>query len=982
MSFTTPPNSSGSANPPGGPGRPASGGQNPPAHRGRVLIPTLVILVVLAILVTLFASFFTDFLWFESFSNTSVFSTQIFIKIGLFFGFGLLMAGLLALGMYLAYRFAPTGPARTPEQLSLARYRQSFETIRKPLFIGVPLVIGLIAGISAASEWRSWSMWRNQVDFGQVDPQFGQDIGFYVFSYPWLRFMVGFLFGVVIISFFLMAFVNYIYGAIRFQPPSPRVTHAAQAQLSILLGLVCLLKAASYWLDRFGLALETEDLAGGFTGLTYRDAHAVLPAKNILLVIALICAALLFFNAFRTSWPIAGSAIGLMIVSAIVIGGIYPAIVQQFQVNPSELTKESPWIKNNIDATRQAFGLDKVKKSDYNAKAVPNREVLDTQTGTLSNVRIVDPSVVPPTFKALQQIRSFYSFPDELSVDRYLINGKQRGAIVSTREVNLNGIASDQRNWANDHLVYTHGYGFVAAFDNSKESNGNPVFFELDIPPRGELKIDQPRVYFGNDSPNYSIVGGDTENPRELDYPDDKAPDGQRNNTYDGTGGAAMGDAFRRAMFAIKFQEPNIVLSSLINNDSRILWDRDPKTIVSKIAPWLSLDEDPYSIVVDGRIKWVVDGYTSSNNYPFSSRTSLVEANGDPQVQQAAAGVAPRNQVNYVRNSVKAIVDAYDGTTNLYAWDESDPILKTWENVFPGVIKPKSEIPASELAHVRYPEDIFSLQRQMFARYHVTDPTAFYNGQDFWVVPDDPTKTKDLKQPPYYLQLQMPDQKKPAFSLTTTFSPINRPTLAAFMAVDSTPDENYGTFEVLQLPRNTTIPGPKQVQNNFESNPSVAEQLTLLRRGSAQVDLGNLLSLPVGDGILYVEPVYVRASQDGYPLLQRVLVGFGEKVALEENLAQGLVKVGVVPAKGGAVPHPDNSGSNSKDNGNNSGKDKPSSKSLQDQLVDALNAIDQAYQDGQKALREGDFAAYGKAQQQLSAAIARARAIQQKMKTS
>ena len=968
MSYPTPPNSSG----PSGPSGPTGASrQGQPDQRGKVLIPTLVVLAVLAVLVTIFAGFYTDFLWFDAFDSTSVFTTQLAIKVGLFLGFGLLMMVALAAAMFIAYRFAPNEAPRTAEQISLARYRKSLEGVRKPLFILVPAVIGLIAGIAASGEWRSWSMWRNQVPFGEDDPQFGQDIGFYMFSYPWIRFMVGFLFAIVILAFLLMAFINYVYGAIRLQPPGPRVSNAAQVQLSILLGLFCLLKAVSYWLDRYSLALKSEDLAGGFTGLTYRDIHAVLPAKQILMVIALLCAVLLFFNAFRRSWSIAGSAIGLLILSAIIIGGIYPAIVQQFQVNPSELTRESPSIKTNIDSTRKAFDLNRIKKSEYNAKASPDRNVLNTQTGTLENVRLVDPSVVSPTFQALQQIRSFYSFPKELDVDRYNLDGKQRGAIVAAREVNLAGVADDQRNWANDHLVYTHGYGFVAANDNAKQSNGNPVFFEQNIPPQGDLQITEPRVYFGEDSPNYSIVGGDLENPRELDFPDDKAPDGQRNNTYSGNGGAEMGTAFRRAMFAIKFQDPNIMLSSLINSDSKILWDRDPKTVVAKIAPWLTLDEDPYPIVVDGRIKWIVDGYTSSSNYPFSSRTSLAEASGDSQAA-ASAGVNPRNQLNYIRNSVKAVVDGFDGTTNLYAWDESDPILKTWQNVFPDVIKPKSEIPASELAHVRYPEDVFSLQRQMFSRYHVTEPGPFYSGQDFWVVPEDPTKSGSLKQPPYYLQLQMPKNPKLAFSLTTTFAPINRPTLAAFMAVDSTPDENYGSFEVLQLPRNTTIPGPKQVQNNFESNPDVANQLTLLRRGSAQVDLGNLLSLPVGDGILYVEPVYVRASQDGYPLLQRVLVGFGEKVALEETLAQGLAKVGVVPAKGGALPTPDNGGEHN---------DKPSTKSLQEQLADALNAIDKAFADGEKALREGDFAAYGKAQQDLSAAIKRARDIQAKMKS-
>lgn len=955
-----------------------SSGQEKPPQRGKVLIPTLIVLAVLAIMTVIATGFITDLMWFGSFDLTSVFTTQLTLKLILFFFFGILMAGTLLLAIYLAYRFRPKVLPRNQEQESLARYREGLKGVNKFALLAIPGVIGLLSGISAASEWQSFALWRNQVPFGQVDPQFGMDLGFFMFTYPWIRFVVGFAFAIVVLSFLAMLLVNYLFGAIRMQPPGPRVSPAAQAQLSILLGIFCLLKAVSYWLDRYSLALKGEDLAGGFTGLTYRDIHAVLPAKSIMIAIALICAALLFANAFRRSWAIAGSALGLLLVSSIVIGGLYPAIVQQFQVNPSELTREVPSIQTNIDSTREAFNLNKIEKSEYNAKAEPNREELDKQKGTLSNVRIVDPSVVPPTFSALQQIRSFYSFPPELDVDRYNIDGRQRGAIIAAREVNLDGVDADQRNWANDHLVYTHGYGVVAAYDNAKIDNGNPSFFEENIPPKGKLNIEEPRIYFGENSPQYSIVGGDLENPRELDFPDDTAPNGQRNNTYAGTGGVAMGDALRRAMFAIKFQDPNIMLSSLINSDSRIMWDRDPKTIVSKAAPWLTLDEDPYPVVVDGRIKWIVDAYTTSSNYPFSSRTNLAAASGDAAAS-GTAGAGTRNNVNYIRNSVKAVVDAFDGTADLYAWDESDPLLKTWRGAFPDVVKDRSAIPAEVLAHVRYPEDMFSLQRSMFSRYHVTDPAAFYSGQDFWVVPEDPTKADGIKQPPYYLQLQMPGTDPLAFSLTTTFAPINRPTLAAFMAVDSTPNENYGKFKVLQLPRNTTIPGPKQIQNIFESNPEVANQLTLLRRGSAQVDLGNLLSLPVGDGILYVEPVYVRASQDGYPLLRKVLVGFGEKVAMENTLTESLAKVGVIPASGGSADNgTDNGGGSNNDNNSDDNKDEPK-KSLAQQLDDALRAIDRAFVAGEEALRNGDFAAYGKAQEQLQRAITRAQRIQAQM---
>lgn len=938
--------------------------------RGRVLVPTLVALAVIIILAVIFTSFYTDFLWFQSNESDLVYTRQLGTRVGLFLAFGIIMGLAVGLSMWIAYRTRPKQRIRTAEQMSLERYRASLEPLRKPLAIIVPAVLGALGGISAAAEWRTWSTWRNQEPFGQVDPQFGYDISFYMFTYPWLRFVLGFLFAMVLLALVTGIVVHYLYGGLRLQPPSPRVSNAAQSHISILIGLFCLLKAVAYWLDRFGLALKSEDLVQGFTGLKYRDINALLPAKSILLVIALICAALFFFNAFRRSWPVAGASLALLVVSALVIGGIYPAIVQQFQVKPSEVAKEEQSIAYNIAATRQAYGIDNVKVSVYNAAKTPDRATLATQTSTLDSIRIVDPAVVSPTFRALQQSFGFYSFPDTLDIDRYALDGKEQGGVVAVRELNLDGVPSGQRNWANDHLVYTHGYGFVAAYDNRKTDGGAPEFFESNIPPQGALQIDQPRVYFGESSPQYSIVGGSPDGvARELDYPDDSAPNRQRNNTYDGTGGVPVGSAFDRMLFAIKYQEPNILLSDLINDQSRIMWDRDPLTIVGKVAPFLRLDSDPYPVVVDGRIKWIVDGYTTSNSYPFSSRITLSDAISDSTVVRTGPATAlPRDQINYLRNSVKAVVDAYDGTVSMYSWDENDPILKTWQNVFPGMVKPKSEVPANILAHVRYPEDGFKVQRMMFARYHVTDPASFYNGQDFWNVPIDPTNSQQNQlQPPYYLTMQMPGQTQAKFSLTTTFAPVNRQTLAAFMSVDCTPGPTYGQMEVLQLPSNIAIPGPVQVQNSFDS--TFANELNLLRRGGTEVEFGNLLSLPVGGGFLYVEPLYVKGAPNGFPLLQNILVSFGDKYAMKPTLTEALREVGVIP---GAAPKPDNGGGN---------KPAPTpNQTLIEQLAAALDEAQKAYNDGQEALKAGNFAGYGEAQKRLADALSKAKSLEEQLR--
>ena len=712
--------------------------------------------------------------------------------------------------------------------------------------------------------------------------------------------------------------------------------------------------------------------------MKYTDVNAVLPALNILAAVSLLVAALFFVNVFRRHWAIPAIGAGLLVVSSIVVGTLYPMIVQQFQVRPSELVREQPYLERNIEATRDAYDIADAEITDYpGTVAPPTASVLTASAGTLNAIRLLDPAVVSPTFNQLQQIRGYYSFNNTLDVDRYDLEEGRRGAVVAVREINLAGIPDGQRNWTNDRAVYTHGYGVVAAYDNTALNNGQPDFFENDIPSEGELDIAQPRVYFGELSPPYSIVGAPEGTPPvELDYPDDQSPTGQKTNTYDGTGGVPMGSLFGKLLFATKFQDANILLSDLVNEDSRMLWDRDPLTRVEKVAPWLTLDQDPYPVVAEGGIKWVVDGYTLSNEYPYSSRVSLSEATSDSvSTRTLPSALLPRDQANYMRNSIKAVVDAYNGTVTLYAWDPSDPVLQTWMKAFPGTVEPRENMPQSIVDHVRYPQDLFKVQRAILSRYHVTDPVTFYNASDVWIVPNDPTVSPaEVFQPPYYLTLQMPGQEEPAFSLTTTFAPQRRQTLAAFMAVDSSPGENYGKMRVLQLPSNTTIPGPQQVQNNFESDPTVSSQLSLLRRGGSDVELGNLLSLPFNGGLLYVEPVYIRAAQDGYPLLRKVLVGYGENVAMENTLDVALAKVfGSSPD---AVPEPTFDDELGELEGEVDGGTAPvepeAPQTTGDPITDlavAIVAAQSAYDDGQAALARGDFAAYGAAQDRLKAAL-------------
>ena len=978
VSFDAPP-------PPAAPQAP-SGSSKAPRRRGAILL-TIAILVVLFIGFTIFASYYTDWLWYRSVGITSVYTTQLWMRLGLFVGFFLIAFATIVLNAYLAYRFRPIFRAISLEQQSLDRYRLALDPFRRILLIGFGVLVGFFFGAAAMSEWRTVLAWLNRTPFGQTDPQFHIDISFYVFSLPWWRFVLDTAMVLVILSGLVAAGVHYLYGGLSPSSSTEKTTRAARVQLSILIGLFVLLKAAAYWLDRYELVIQPNSL---FTGAGYTDVEALIPAKTILTIVALICAALFFVNVFRRSWRLAVMSFGLLVLSAVAIGWIYPTVVQRIQVNPTQDVKEAPYIERNIQATRAAYQLDGIQEDEYVPTPDPDASSFEESRGTLENVRLMDPARISPAFDQLQQVRGFYNFQDPLDVDRYTIKGKQADVIVAPREVDLNGVAAGQRNWINDHLTYTHGYGLVAAYGNRADANGEPDFAEYDLPPIGVLDIEQPRIYFGEQAPTYSIVGApEADVDRELDYPDDSAENGQRSFTYDGQGGVPVGSLLNRLMYAWRFQETNILLSDRINSESQILYVRDPRERVERAAPWLTLDADPSATVIDGRIVWIVDGYTTTDAYPYSQRQEFGEATTDSLTTQTQSGIVPvRDQINYVRNSVKATVDAYDGTVTLYEWDETDPLLQTWSKAFPGVVQPKSEISDDLMAHIRYPEDMFKLQREIFTRYHVTDPQIFYGSQDDWQVPADPTSPSDTSesaQPPYYLTLQMPGDSSPRFSLTTTFAPVNRENLAAFMAVNSdATDPGYGTIRALKLPRNTSFPGPSQMQNLIESNQVVQDALLALRRGgSSEVELGNMLTLPVADGLMYVEPVYARATEGAsYPTLRKVIVSFGEQVAIADTYGDALgqffdgvnLDTGGASTGGGGTNN-GGGGSDTNQGGSNNGSgggNPPDAVEAEARLRQALEDASAAYQAGQDALASGDFAAYGRAQTDLQAALQRA----------
>lgn len=941
-----------------------------PRRRAPIAI-TIGIVGALVVAFFVFAGIYADVLWYQQLGFVEVLATEWISRIVLFLVGFAAMALPVWISIQVAYR---TRPVYAKLNSQLDRYQEIFEPLRRLAMYGIPIVLGIFAGVSTASRWDSVLAWLNRTPFDIADPQFGLDVGFYVFELPFYRSIVGFASAVVLLSGLLVIATNYLYGAIRVSGREVVISKAARIQIAITAGIYLLLQALSIWLDQYATVTEAGSL---ITGASYTDVNATIPGRQILAVIAAVVAVLFLITAILGRWrlPLIGAV--LLIVSSLLIGSLYPWVVQRFQVDPSARTLEAEYIQRNIDLTRAAFGVDDIEEIPYEAKTDAEPGALREDAATTASIRLMDPAVISPAFRQLEQFRQYYQFPETLDVDRYEIDGTSQDTVVAIRDLNLEGLG-DAQTWFNSHLVYTHGYGLVAAAGNQRSSDGQPVFIQSGIPSTGTLPEFEPRVYFGENSPDYSIVGApEGEQAIELDFPAGGEGDPQQ-TTFAGDGGPQLDNLFTKLVYALKFQSEQIFLSDQVSNDSQILYDRSPIERVQKVAPYLTLDADTYPSVVDGRIVWIVDGYTLSDQYPYSNKVSYSEAISDSEgsVQQPLAF----DEVNYIRNSVKATVDAYDGSVTLYAWDTEDPILETWQKVFPSAIEPMSEMSGELMSHVRYPADLFKMQRAVLGRYHVDEADAFYSREDAWTTPLDPTQGQatTLLQPPYYLTMQMPGQDQPTYSIYSTFIPeargsASRNVLRGYLAVDSNAgaedgerSDGYGKLRLLNLPEDDNVPGPGQVQNRFNGDTSISAQLNILRQGQSDVINGNLLTIPVGGGLLYVQPVYVRSTgETSYPLLQKVLVAFGDQIAFQDTLDEALnVLFGgdsgaaagdeeVEPTEPGTPP--------------DEGTDQPPTESTELQAL--LNRARQALEDKQTALQAGDWVAYGQADAELAEII-------------
>ena len=967
---------------------------------------TVTVLVLLGLFVYAASSFWTEILWFQQMHATRILLTRWGVIAGLAVVGVVLSVAVLRIMIGLAHRHRVSSK-RGEAAANLRQYQDAIEPFKKLAFWLVALVLGIPAGLRLAEGWQTVLTWLNATPFGKTDPIFGWDISFFVFTLPFLELVVSFLLHLVILSLVVSIVASYLYGGLQVVP-RPHATVPVRRHLGILAAVASVIIGVQYWIGRYSLLTQSGD---NIDGAMYADVNATLPAHSILAAISIAVAALFLVAAFRGTWRLPTIGVVVTVVAALVIGGAYPALIEQFRVRPNARSLNAPYIQHNIDATLEAYGLDDLDYQTYDATTTAQPGQLREDSESTSQIRLLDPQVIRKTVQQLQQSRPYYSFDSGFFVDRYTINGERRDTVISMRELNLAGLSQEQQNWVNRHTVYTHGFGVVAAYGNSITSDGLPSYWEQSIPSKGEIGEYEPRVYFSQSAPDYSIVGGPEGTPaQELDYPDDNAPGGQVSTTFKGNGGPSVGNVWNKLLYSIKFGSTDIFFSSQTNEESQILYDRDPLLRVAKVAPYLTLEQKAYPAVVDTdgdpstpkRLVWVVDAYTTTDSYPYAQHQSLSSSTVDSRSQSVGQYIQ-ENSINYMRNSVKAIVDAYDGSVRLFQWDEKDPILSTWMKIYPGSVESKQNISADLMGHLRYPEDMFKVQRDLLTSYHVRDASDFYTGGDRWRLAEETStaatangaSTATLSssqqqavrvQPPYYLTMQMPGQQSAEFSLTSVFVPggeSKREAMAGFLAVDSETGseagkvrEGYGKLRLIALPSSTTVPGPGQIQNAYDTNQTIASQLNVLNLSDSTVIRGNLLTLPVGGGLLYVQPVYIQGSGGAnYPVLRFVLTAFGNRVGFAPTLAESLDQTfgGDSAAK---VAGGDQSADKNKGGGDqqNQAESEPSK-----QLASALQDANQAIQDGQNALKNNDWAAYGESQKRLNDALTKAIDAQKKL---
>ncbi|MDP8974947.1 MAG: UPF0182 family protein [Actinomycetota bacterium] len=868
--------------------------RRPRNRAGLIAIGTILFFVLTS--VRGIAGFYTDYLWFGELGLTSVWRGLIGAKVFLALTFSALFFVVLLVNLVIADRLAPRFRPVSAEDQVVQRYRQMVGGHAAKLRVAVALMFALLAGGGVSAQWNNWILFRNGVSFGVKDPQFGKDVGFFVFKLPFLAFVVDWAFVALVVVAVVTASAHYLNGGIRLQTPGQRVTAQVKAHLSVLLGMLALIQAGKYFLRRYELNFSTR---GVVDGATYTDVNAQLRAFELLILISLVAFVLFLLNIRRRGWVLPAIGVGLWAFVALIVGTIIPALMQNFVVNPAEIRKERPFIERNIKATRAAYGLDAVEEKPFVYDEKLTAAGLSQNSETVRNVRLWDPKFVGQTFQKLQEIRGYYQF-NEPDIDRYRINDKVTQTIVSARELNPGNLPGSE-SWVNRHLSYTHGFGAVVAPANAVTPDGKPDFVLSNVPPVGSPELKQPRLYYGERIGGYAIVNS---GQREIDF--QRTDNGETEfSTYDGAGGVRLDSLLRRGALALRFADVNFLLSNLVTPQSRAIYIRDINERVRTAAPFLRYDADPYPVIVGGRVLWVQDAYTASSSYPYSQRAN---------VERVPEGSDLRAGFNYARNSVKVVIDAYDGTTKFYLVDDKDPVARAYARAFPELFSPNSEVSPDLRAHFRYPEDLFRVQTNMFGRYHITGPDDFYNAGDAWNISQDPGSgsptavtqqspggARQEKMDPTYLLLRLPGDADESFLILQPFVPASaaaqrQQNLTAFMTAKSDP-EDYGKLQAFVMPRGVQIDGPAIVDARTSADAEISREITLLNQQGSEVLLGNVLVIPVENSLLYIRPLYVQSKRNPLPEFKKAIVVFGEKAVMRDSLQDALAAVfGDAPA--------------------------------------------------------------------------------------
>ncbi len=951
----------------------------PPQRRRvtkRQLLFFIAVVVVIVIILSLrsVAVFYTDFLWFSSVHFTEVWKSILIDKVGLAIVFDLIFFLFMLGNLVVAARVSPPmSSLSSGEDELVVRFRSTTSRYPRLTRVIAAAFLAIIVGTSASGQWQNWILFSNSVPFGWKDPQFHKDASFYVFQLPFLSFLVSWSFLALVVVFLVIAIMNYFNGGIRLQGKGPRVSPAVKAHLSFILALMALVKAVGYYLQRYKLVNATDAYVNG---AGYTDVHAVLPALTLLLFISVVSAIILLINIRRQGWVLPVVAVGLWGLISIILGGIYPAIVQKFVVQPSQITKESPYIQRNITATRFALGINKISQQPFDYSSTITGATLVTDAPTLAAARLWDPTTPVQTFNKLQDIRSYYNF-NGLAVDRYSINGTMTPMIVGVRQINASDLPA--QSWINLHLQYTHGYGAVMASANTATSNGNPAFVIQDLPPvsaNGAPKITQPQVYYGTNNPGYVIVN--SKQP-EIDYQTNSGATVETH--YKGTGGVQLSSFVLRAAFALRFGDINPLISGQITSNSRVMFNRDIVQRVEKAAPFLKYDSQPYPVIYNGQIYWIMDAYTTTSQFPYAQLADVSSVN-------SSSGL--NSQFNYFRNSVKVVINAYSGAMKFYVVDQSDPIIQVYEKAFPNIFTPVSKAPPGIVAHFRYPVDGFTVQATMYGRYHITDPTGFYNAGDAWSLAQDPgtspsqaltqtqttnaqglpvINTQVARMQPSYQLLRLPGETGLSFVLTEPFVPVSQnnqlQTLSGFLAASSDPG-SYGSLTAYVSPRAQQVDGPLLVNAAISASPAISQAISLLDQHGSQVEFGQMLMVPVHKALLYIRPLYVQSSQNPLPELKQVIVVYGTQAAMEPTFAGALNDIfGVtVPGTWGANESTSSSSTSA-----------PPASSTTATISSLLSQAQTLYNQAQADLKAGNLGLYQSAINQMASLLAQAQAL-------